>query len=307
VLAAASAADDLDIGRRPLRRLLGQRAAANVVAELGPPTPAHTLVVHAHHDAARTGLVFHPAGAKLVARVGGRLIERVGGTPAPMWGAVVGPLLVAAGAILRRSRLRRFGAMLSGGYAAAMADIARSPAVPAANDNLSGVAVLLALAEALAADPPQRLRVLLLSTGSEESFLEGMKRFGARHFGELPRTSTTFLCLESVGSPQLMLLSGEGLLRLHRYPREPSETLSRLAVQAGIPLRDPFRDRLATDGQVPLRAGYATAVVSSMDWYKAPSNYHWPSDVPENLSLTNVARAADLAVAFVRQLDSELR
>jgi hypothetical protein len=224
-----------------------------------------------------------------------------------MWGAVVGPLLVAAGAILRRSRLRRFGAMLSGGYAAAMADIARSPAVPAANDNLSGVAVLLALAEALAADPPQRLRVLLLSTGSEESFLEGMKRFGARHFGELPRTSTTFLCLESVGSPQLMLLSGEGLLRLHRYPREPSETLSRLAVQAGIPLRDPFRYRLATDGQVPLRAGYATAVVSSMDWYKAPSNYHWPSDVPENLSLTNVARAADLAVAFVRQLDSELR
>jgi hypothetical protein len=43
--------------------------------------------------------------------------------------------------------------------------------------------------------------VLLLSTGSEESFLEAMVRFGERHFGELAPQRTIFLCLESVGSP----------------------------------------------------------------------------------------------------------
>jgi Peptidase family M28 len=144
---------------------------------------------------------------------------------------------------------------------------------------------------------------VLLSTGSEESFLEAMQRFGEEHFPRLPHGSTTFLCIETVGSPQLMLLSGEGLLRLHRYPERLIESISRVAYRARVPLRAPFRYRLATDGQVPLRAGYPTAVLSSMAWYKAPSNYHWPSDTPENLDWGTVAGAARLAEAFVRELD----
>jgi hypothetical protein len=150
---------------------------------------------------------------------------------------------------------------------------------------------------------PRRLRVLLLSTGSEESFLEAMVRFGAHHFPALAPETTTFLCVESVGSPQLMLLSGEGLLRLHRYPEDLIELLTGLA--DGIDLHQPFRYRLATDGQVPLRAGYPTAVISSMDWYKAPSNYHWPSDRPENLDLGSIAGAARLAERLARHLDTE--
>ena len=43
--------------------------------------------------------------------------------------------------------------------------------------------------------------MILLSTGSEESFSEGMRGFGERHFPGLPRSSTFFLCLESIGSP----------------------------------------------------------------------------------------------------------
>jgi hypothetical protein len=302
-LSAASVSDDLELGARPLRRVLRQRTVANVVGEFGPEAPVHTLVVHAHHDAARTGLVFHPTIAKLAARIGGGAIERVGGTPAPMWGAAAGPALVALGAALGVRRVRRLGGALCAGYVAAMANIATSPAVPGANDNLSGVAVLIALAEILSRKPPRRLRVLLLSTGSEESFLEAMQRFGQRHFHALARESTTFLCVESVGSPELMLLSGEGLLRLHRYPPGQIRLLAALATESGIRLRDPFRYRLATDGQVPLRAGYPTAVISSMDWYKAPSNYHWPSDRPENLDAQSIAKAVKLAGALVAHLD----
>jgi hypothetical protein len=305
-LASAVVIDELEIGRRPLRKRLRRRSALNVLAEI-PPTdaPTHTLIVHAHHDAAHTGLVFHPAIAKLAARVGGRVIERIGGTPAPMWGAAAGPVLVALGAGLGRRRIRRLGAALSAAYAAAMWDIAHRGVVPGANDNLSGVAALLMVADALARSPCRHLRVRLLSTGSEESFLEGMQAFGARHFDELPTDSTTFLCLESVGSPELMLLSGEGLLRLHRYPGEPRQMLERLADREGLVLHKPFRYRLATDGQLPLRAGYPTAVISSIDYYKAPSNYHWPSDSPENLCLGTLADAARLTLAFVEELDRD--
>jgi hypothetical protein len=302
--AAATVIDDLEMGRRPLRRWLGQRTIHNVLAEISPSEPdGRTVVVHAHHDAARTGVIFHPAIAKVMARLAGGLIERVGATPAPMWGAVHGPAAVCLGGLLGKPRLRLAGAALSAGFALAMANIAASPAVPGANDNLSSVCVLLELAQALARRPPTRLRILLLSTGSEESFLEAMLMFGARHFGDLAPERTSFLCLESVGSPQLMLLAGEGLFRLKRYPRGPMRELSRLAREIGVDLRPPFRYRLATDGQVPLRAGYSTVVLSSMDWYKAPSNYHWPSDRPENLHPESIAAAARLSEAFVRDLD----
>jgi putative aminopeptidase FrvX len=100
-----------------------------------------------------------------------------------------------------------------------------------------------------------------------------------------------------------MLLSGEGLMRRRRYPAGLIERLARLAAENGISLRDPFTYRLATDGQVPLRAGYPTAVISSMDWYKPPSNYHWPTDRPENLDRSSIAGAAQLALAFLRDLD----
>jgi hypothetical protein len=304
-LACASVADDLSVGRRPLRRLLSRRVARNVIAGYGPGGDVPTLLIHAHHDAAHTGLIFDPAGAKLIARLAGRLIERVGGTPAPMWGAVAGPAGIALGRALDSRRLTRTGIALSAGYAAAMLDVSRRPPVVGANDNLSSVCALLSIARELDRAPPRSLRIILLSTGSEESFLEAMVRFGERHFRRLPPESTTFLCLESIASPQLMLLSGEGLLRLKRYPKKLIDTLTRIAADEGVPLREPFRYRLATDGQVPLRAGYPTAVISSMDWYKAPSNYHWPTDRPENLCRENLWAAARLALAFARRLDTE--
>jgi Zn-dependent M28 family amino/carboxypeptidase len=176
--------------------------------------------------------------------------------------------------------------------------------VPGANDNLSGVAALLSAARALAADPPADLRVLLLSTGSEESFLEGMIRFGERHFARLPTTRTWFLCLESVGSPALFTLDGEGFLWLRRYAPGPAGALAAEARRLGIPLRAPFRYRFATDGQIPLRAGYPTVTLTSMDARKAPSHYHWPSDRPEGLHLPSIAAAARLAEAYARRLDA---
>ena len=87
------------------------------------------------------------------------------------------------------------------GATATMANIGASRIVPGANDNLSSVGVLVALAHELTEQPPQGVRVILLSTGSEEGFMEGMQAFGRRHFSTLDRSTTDFVCLECVGSP----------------------------------------------------------------------------------------------------------
>src|ERR1700712_5037076 len=68
VVAAACAAalwQDLTGGpRRALRRLLKRQTTTNVVASFGPADAEHTLVVHAHHDAARTSFIFDDSAAK---------------------------------------------------------------------------------------------------------------------------------------------------------------------------------------------------------------------------------------------------
>ena len=45
-----------------------------------------------------------------------------------------------------------------------------------------------------------------------------------------------------------------------------------------------------------------TACLVSVDENKGLSNYHWPTDTPENLSYPTVACAADLALAVAREL-----
>jgi hypothetical protein len=100
-----------------------------------------------------------------------------------------------------------------------------------------------------------------------------------------------------------MLLDGEGLVRLHRYPPQPTGLLREQAARLGIELHRPFRYRLATDGQIPARSGYPTAVLTSIDpRLKAPSHYHWPTDRLDGLDWESVAGALALTRALVARL-----
>src|SRR3712207_7564719 len=45
-----------------------------------------------------------------------------------------------------------------------------------------------------------------------------MDAFARRHLAELPRESTFFLSVDTVGSPHLCVLRGEGMVRLKEYP-----------------------------------------------------------------------------------------
>jgi Zn-dependent M28 family amino/carboxypeptidase len=218
-----------------------------------------------------------------------------------MWGAFYGPLLVALGSMFGMPRVRAAGAVVSAGYAVAMADIGRSAVVPGANDNLSAVAVLVSLARALAQAPPGGVRVILLSTGSEESFSEGMQAWGQRHFPSLRREATTFVCLDTVGSPQLALLEGEGMLGIHDYAPGLKAAIRATADELGVFLYPKLRFRNATDAVIALKAGYSSAMIGSCDEFKAPSNYHWPTDTPENLDYGSIGDCARLCLELTRR------
>jgi hypothetical protein len=301
--AAAGLADEFPPRGRAIRGHLAQSTTTNVICELGPAEAEHTVVVVAHTDAAHSGWIFSPAVPEMIFDRLGVPIGLFDTSPALMWPLLASPLL-AVGSALTGSRLAaRVGALLGLGYAASMADIGMRDVVPGANDNGTAVVLLIELARRLVAEPTSSTRVILLSTGSEESFSEGMKAFGDRYFDSLPHDKTFFLCVDTVGSPTLNVLRGEGFVRMHEYPAEALALVDGLADELGIELVPNLRLRNGTDGLEPLAAGYPTATMCSVTELKQPANYHWPTDTPENVDYDTLADAIRLSEAVVRRLD----
>jgi hypothetical protein len=299
-IGAAGIADDFPPGQRRLRRLLPKRTTYNVVCELGDASAERTVVVISHHDSAHSGLVFHPEIPHIADRLG--LIEKTDTSPPLMAPVIGGPLLAALGALTGKRIVAKLGLLLGLGSAAAMTDIGLRKVVPGANDNGTSVVALLALAERFLAEPPEGIRVVLLSTGSEESFSEGMKAFGERHFPSLPKESTFFLCLESIGSPHLLALRGEGFLRMREYPARALALIDGLAEEMDIWLYPNLRLHNGTDGLESMAAGYETAVIAGCTDLKQPANYHWSHDIAANVDFSTVVDGIDLSEAAIRRL-----
>lgn len=303
-LAAAGIAEDVASGPRFLRRLLRKRRTVNVVAETGDRDAGRTLVVLAHHDAAPSGVLFNQAPQKWVWKHYPALIDRTDTSLPLWWPAVGGPALVAVGSLLGGRRVTRVGVRMCLITVAILIDIGRRPAVPGANDNLTAVASLVEIARRLQEDPVADLRVLLVSCGSEESLQEGILGFERRHFGSLPKASTWFVNLETLGSPELALLEGEGVLAMREYDERWKDFVTNAGAAGGVTIRRGLRSRSSTDGSIAQRAGYPTATLVSVNEYKALSNYHLPSDTPENVNYETVAQAIEATEATIRALAS---
>jgi Peptidase family M28 len=299
-LGAAGIADDFPPGQRRLRRALPKRTTYNVLCELGEADAERTVVVIAHHDAAHSGLVFHPAIPRIADRLG--LIEKSDTSPPLMAPVIGGPVLAALGALTGTRLLAKLGLLFGLGSAAAMIDIGLRKVVPGANDNGTSVVSLLALVRRFTEEPPRGVRLVLLSTGAEESFSEGMTAFGERHFPNLSKQSTFFLCLESIGSPHLLVLRGEGFLRMREYPPRSLALMDGLAEELGIWLFPNLRLHNGTDGLESLAAGYETAALCGCTDLKQPANYHWSHDLAENVDFGTVADAIRLAEAAICRL-----
>ena len=296
----AAIARDFPPHERPLRNFLPVREASNVVCELGDPEAERTVVLVSHHDAANSGLIFHPGMPKLLARTG--IFQKLDTSPMLMAPVLAGPALAAVAAATGNRRLAAAAALLSAGSTASMADIGMSGVVPGANDNGTAVVALLELARRFTADPPPGLRIILLSAGAEESFSEGMRAFGKRHFPTLPTESTFFINLDTIGSPHLTVLRGEGFLKMYDYPQPALDLADRTAASLGIPLLPNLRIHNGTDGLEALAAGYPTVSICSCTEHKQPANYHWPNDLAENVDFGTVGKAIDLAETMTRSL-----
>ena len=307
VAGLAAVVDEAQNGPRLLRRALQRpHTTVNVVARLGDPAATRTVVVLAHHDAHPTGRIYDQGLLMAAHRHVPGLLARIKTSLPQWWFGCSGALLTVYAALTGRRGPAAAGMALNLVGAAAMAEVATAPVTPGANDNLSGVAGLVRVAELLADRPPPRgTRVLLVSCGAEEALQEGVRAFVARHGRELDPASTSVVNLETIGSPRLIMLEGEGPIWMEDYAG-PSlrDELERLAGANGIALERGFRARASTDSVIPSRAGHATATLTSVTAWGALANYHLPTDTPENVDHATIEAAARLAHAAVTSADA---
>ena len=289
LLATALLVDDVDGRARAFRSLLPKRATYNVTAETGDPDAERTIVIVAHHDAAHGGAIFDTTLVEAFAARFPGLLAKQKRWPPMMWGTVLGPLFGVLG-------MRRISAIWSAGAMLAMADIGRTPVVPGANDNATAVAAVLELAKR----DYEGIRVLLVSTGSEESNAEGMRAWGRRHFPHLPRERTEFVALETLGSGHLAVAEGEGFLVTYGYDAALKDAAMAAAGTAGVETGRGLVNSFISDAIVPLQAGYPTIMLGAIDDLKLPSNYHKPTDTPDRIDYTSVADAVELLDALIR-------
>lgn len=294
--------DDLGAGARWLRRLLPKKPTANVVGQIGPDTAPRTVVLVAHHDAAHSGFFFNPRIERALGRLLGGRRERPARVPGLMLPIAAGPAVAGVGALVGWRRMAGLGGLLCAGIIGSFLDIALRDTVPGANDNLSGVSTLLAVAEGLRDNPTEGVRVLLVSTGAEESLMEGMRAFAERRFPGLARNRTQVIAVDSVGSPRLVLAEAEGMLQVRPYDDALKQLISRCAQDLGIELLRGLTMRFGTDGYLALRHGYRAALVMSVDSSGTASNYHWPTDTPDRVEYETVASAARLCELVIRRL-----
>jgi hypothetical protein len=291
--AAALASFELDYSGRAQwsRALLPTGEGANAIGTLparGQRT--RTLVLVAHHDAAHTGLMWDP---RFLA-AGDAAAERSGKRAS----LALLPELAMLGAVMGGRRTRRAATAILAAAVALSADQARSPTVPGANDNASGVAGVLAVAARLARDRPDGLEVVVLICGCEESGMGGMGAWMRSEAQGLDSANTLVLGLDTVGSGEPVVLEAEGGIWPVRYREEDVAFAERAADAAGVRLR---RWRLGawTDPVLARLGGLPALSLLSVRQGGFP-NYHRPQDTAEHVDYGCLEACVTASAAIAR-------
>lgn len=169
-----------------------------------------------------------------------------------------------------------------------------------ANDNGTGVALLLALAERFGRHPLPGADLVFLLTGAEEVGNRGMKAFIRSN--RLDRATTRFINLDNLGGGTLHYLTGEGMLRVQPYGTELLALAGRMAADMPGRVRARGNLLLPTDGLIPALAGYEVISFLAFGERGELPDYHWYTDTPERVDQELLSFAESFIGEYVQRV-----
>jgi hypothetical protein len=313
LLAATSLYLDLNARFYLLRHLFFRRASQNVVSPGSNPDAPARLMLVAHYDAGRSGLMFSPKQAARLQRLSSliglphaRLMFWSLAILLPMLGARMAGVNSDAVAI---AQLLPTLALLVAIFL--LVDVQLSRVVPGANDNASGVAVALGLAARLREEPAANLDVSVVLTGAEECGGEGMRAFIRSRRKSFDPASTYVVAIDSVGAGDVRWVMSEGLTVSFEMDRRLTELCAAVA-DADRESDDayraaPLRHESTTDA-LPARVhGWrATSITCREPDAGIPANHHTQADAPSALEPDALERSERFTWELIRALDRDV-
>jgi Zn-dependent M28 family amino/carboxypeptidase len=178
----------------------------------------------------------------------------------------------------------------------------------AANDNGTGVAAVLASAEALWSEVPEGWSVEVLLTGAEEAGMIGAQKWVDRHLNELDRDNVYVVNIDTVGAGQLQFVEKTGTLTTLHYDNALVDLARNLAqTEPQFTKVQATAHRVADFDSVWFaRAGIAALTLGAYDENGLMPYIHRPEDTLDKVDVAVVQSAVDFATALSKHVMKSL-
>ncbi len=295
----------LDINTRfSIAHFLPKKQSQNVRAQL--PASLNTngtirtkVVIMAHYDSSKAGLNFHP---RLVAGFRNSFLLIVTSMVMITLCTVLGAIAMWQG----RTTMPFFYALTPFAiylFVVTVMLIHRElfgNVTPGANDNASGVSVLLGVAKELIPNPPQHIDIEFLATGAEEAGMFGSLNY-IKNYGIV---NTLFINLDNLGTGDLFITTSDGALRKFSVdPKLLAITQECIYTAPTLPVACHGYHLLATDATPILARGGQAISIMAQDKQGLLPNWHWNTDTVEHISSSNLNTAKQLVLRMIKSLD----
>jgi hypothetical protein len=289
-----------------LSRLMPKGESRNIIGKIIPKnTPKKLVVLTGHYDSAKPLPFFHPAIVKYV-----DLLVIVASLSMILTTALYG-----LGALFHffaptkifsvnfwYASFPFIGYLGLVGVGMAYGELFTKP-TNGANDNASGISVILSIGEILSKEPLKHTEVWCVASGCEEAGTVGMMRFLDKNAATL-KASFVF-SVDCVGRGNLRYVVKEGLLKTISVPEElvnlVSETASRNPELKASPMVLKYK---ASDSYPALSRGLKAICMMSVNEKNLPANWHWRTDVYQNIEENALRKAQKFLLEILKTIDT---
>ncbi len=180
-----------------------------------------------------------------------------------------------------------------------------TPFTPGANDNASGVGVILGLAERLIASPLNHTEVHLVFTDCEEAGAYGIQAYLDAHANELGE-DTVYIVLDEVGNGTIKFLTEDGLVikhKTHPYALELAHAASSACPEIRV-----FKGSgvAYTDALPVTKLGLIALTLCTLPPRGSGNESHWHqmSDTFEHIEPKDLTNTHDLTWQILKLVDA---
>jgi len=172
-----------------------------------------------------------------------------------------------------------------------------------ANDNASGVGILLGIAERFNKERLNNTELYLVATGAEEVGMVGMIAFVKQHQDILK--DAFIINIDNCGAGNIYYIIEEGMIKKYAADHNMVAVADRLRKEKFGNTAPRVFTTMSTDALVPLARGYRAMSVMAFDEDGTLPNWHWETDVFENVMPSTVDTGYGFISEIIKALDAD--